>query len=110
MLGHIISITLNIISSIFERVFSARYRFNNNIVFDNDGNVKETDLVKLYYEMFLQANCTKHIISPWSGFSKLIATLSADDIIVVEDKNNPQFNIKIEGYTKLRLDEFLEII
>jgi len=82
----------------------------NNIVFDNDGDIKESDLVKLYYEMFLQANCTKHIISPWSGFSKLIATLSADDIVVVEDKNNPQFNIKIEGYTKLRLDEFLEII
>jgi putative phage-type endonuclease len=32
------SITLNVISSIFERVFSARYRFNNNIVFDNGLN------------------------------------------------------------------------
>lgn len=82
----------------------------NNIVFDNDDEIKESDLVKFYYEMFLQANCTKHIISSWSDFSKLIVTLSADDIIVVEDEKNPQFNIKIEGYTKLRLDEVLEII
>lgn len=62
------------------------------------------------YQIFLQANCPKHIISYWNNMSKIITILSADDVVIVENKKYPQLKNKVEGYRKAKLNEILDII
>jgi uncharacterized protein YqiB (DUF1249 family) len=66
--------------------------------------------IRNYYQIFLQANCSKHIISYWDNMSQVITVLSADDVVIVENKNYPQLKNKVEGYRKAKLIEILDII
>lgn len=81
----------------------------NNLL-DNDYNNTEVDMVKFYYELFIQANCIKHIISHWSTYSQIISFLSADEPILVENKGGTNFSNTINGYRKGKLKELFEII
>ena len=72
--------------------------------------IMDNEYVKKYYELFLQSNCVRHIISYWSDTSKIITAISTDDVIVVENKNYPQLKTKVEGYRKAKLSEILDII
>lgn len=70
----------------------------------------DNEYVKTYYNLFLQSNCVKHIISYWSDTSKIITAISTDDVVIVENKNYPQLKNKVEGYRKAKLNEILDII
>ena len=81
-----------------------------NNVLDNDYDNTEVDMVKFYYELFIQANCLKHIISHWSTYSQIISFLSADEPILIENQGGTNLSNTIDGYRKGKLKELFEII